>query len=356
MENPKHMTQIGLPRGNRRIFLEDYVISYMKQHKGTESLKVALFGHTQKEEGTTKFFVFGAALFQGENKDQECKELREHYFSDYQYLGWGEIGADLPDGFFIEDGSGTNYIEGYYCFYDDNDVMLSYMVEEREREKKKEKPSVADKDLVKRAKPEKDEPVLAAWEEAPGTERVSAREYRKAAMQTKRRPINKLKLSVVITFFIMCVISMRDLFFNQLDREDGNLTKVVTESNLQDAIWQENIKQQENQEVTENEQVSGANMTETSEREPVVFEGVEESEVQNAEVDNTEASESIETVNTSNETVASEEKYHTVQKGDTLTTISIRYYGNNEQVNAICKANNISQPDNIKVGQKLLLP
>ena len=47
---------------------------------------------------------------------------------------------------------------------------------------------------------------------------------------------------------------------------------------------------------------------------------------------------------------------YTVKKGDTLLEISIREYGTKSKVSAICELNKIKDPDNIKVGQKILLP
>ena len=49
-------------------------------------------------------------------------------------------------------------------------------------------------------------------------------------------------------------------------------------------------------------------------------------------------------------------RYHTVVKGDTLWAIAQKYYGNGSRYPEIAKANNISNPDVISVGQKLLIP
>ena len=49
-------------------------------------------------------------------------------------------------------------------------------------------------------------------------------------------------------------------------------------------------------------------------------------------------------------------RYHTVVKGDTLWAIAQKYYGNGSRYPEIAKANNISNPNIINVGQKLLIP
>ena len=47
---------------------------------------------------------------------------------------------------------------------------------------------------------------------------------------------------------------------------------------------------------------------------------------------------------------------YTIKKGDTLTAISIAQYGTDEMVQAICDLNQIKDPDDIRFGQKILLP
>ena len=54
----------------------------------------------------------------------------------------------------------------------------------------------------------------------------------------------------------------------------------------------------------------------------------------------------------------SEVTYETyvIKDGDTLLGISLKKYGSVGYVKAICELNNISDPDNIQMGQKILLP
>lgn len=55
-------------------------------------------------------------------------------------------------------------------------------------------------------------------------------------------------------------------------------------------------------------------------------------------------------------TKAPSKKYHTVVKGDTLWGIAQKYYGDGNKYKDIAKANNISNPDIIHAGQKLIIP
>ena len=47
---------------------------------------------------------------------------------------------------------------------------------------------------------------------------------------------------------------------------------------------------------------------------------------------------------------------YTVQPGDNLSEISKRFYGDANKYMTIAKANNLEDPDKIKVGQELLIP
>ena len=47
---------------------------------------------------------------------------------------------------------------------------------------------------------------------------------------------------------------------------------------------------------------------------------------------------------------------YVVKSGDTLTRISVRYYGSSADMSAIMKANDLASPDKIYIGQKLMLP
>ena len=47
---------------------------------------------------------------------------------------------------------------------------------------------------------------------------------------------------------------------------------------------------------------------------------------------------------------------YTVRPGDTLSKISKNFYGDANKYGQIAKANNLDNPDQIKVGQQLLIP
>ena len=49
-------------------------------------------------------------------------------------------------------------------------------------------------------------------------------------------------------------------------------------------------------------------------------------------------------------------RYYEVERGDTLYRISKKVYGDTSHVKRICEVNQITDPDNICYGQKIILP
>ena len=63
MELPKNITQIGETNPHCKVYVEDYVISYIKQlnqYAGEKELPVALYGTRKEEDGITYLFLYGA--------------------------------------------------------------------------------------------------------------------------------------------------------------------------------------------------------------------------------------------------------------------------------------------------------
>ena len=49
-------------------------------------------------------------------------------------------------------------------------------------------------------------------------------------------------------------------------------------------------------------------------------------------------------------------RYYEVEQGDTLYTISQKIYGDFSRVEKICEVNQITDPDKIRSGQRIILP
>ena len=143
MDLPKNITQIGETNPNCKVYVEDYVISYIKQlnrHAGDKEMAVALYGNRKEEAGVTYLFLYGACrlhFLQRESRhlsqavQQEAEQQRQRYFSQYTFLGYRLLNGDMVEGFHICEQNVCRYISGYAQFYEKNDTMLAFMLEDR---------------------------------------------------------------------------------------------------------------------------------------------------------------------------------------------------------------------------------
>ncbi|MBD5461099.1 MAG: LysM peptidoglycan-binding domain-containing protein [Lachnospiraceae bacterium] len=151
MELPKNIIQIGKPDKLHKIFVEDYVVSYIKQTnrklQGSQA-GLAFYGRKSVEDNIRYYFLYGASEIEGlERRGQYLSELeresieavQKEYFAEYEFLAWCTLAGEMPDGFYLmEQGKGLR-IDGYACFFEKNDCMLNFMVAEGNREREREK-------------------------------------------------------------------------------------------------------------------------------------------------------------------------------------------------------------------------
>ena len=97
---PKNIRQVGSPRGRHRIYLEDYVYTYLRgAAKNNETCAAVFLGKSRVVKDIRYTFVSGvvecsAAVFQWENIcldesfwDYIYKEQKQ-YFSELEIVGW----------------------------------------------------------------------------------------------------------------------------------------------------------------------------------------------------------------------------------------------------------------------------
>ncbi len=146
MELPKNITQIGQSDNTCKIYVEDYVVSYIKQlnHLAeSKEMAVAMYGVRKEEAGMSYLFFYGAAKLDFLQKEtrhlsqaqqQEVERLRRKYFEDYVFLGYRLLNGEMVEGFHIYDQGICRYIKGYAQFYEKNDSMLAFLLEVRKEE------------------------------------------------------------------------------------------------------------------------------------------------------------------------------------------------------------------------------
>ena len=146
MELPKNITQIGEADAKCKIYVEDYVVSFLKQLNPIardKTMAAALYGRKKTEEDKTYLFVYGAGKLDFIQKEtrhlsqaqmQEIERIRRQYFADYEFLGYRILNGEMVDGFHICEQEICRYVSGYAQFYENNEAMLTYMLESRQED------------------------------------------------------------------------------------------------------------------------------------------------------------------------------------------------------------------------------
>ena len=337
------------------IYIEDYVMSFLKEETGKLELSEFYF-YGVRENGNQRYIVYGA----GRDKNLTV-------FDKYSFLD--EIGCRLTQAgpvFLVKEANGIYEVKGYDIFYQDNREMQNYLIDRKIESSENKNPSKAD-------------------EAAVHTYTKTADERKKQQSRTPYSAIS-VQLGIILVALIAIVInstnsydkmnrlnqSALEVFFAIENQEAGDN---VVDNSVSDSEPEEDtlkLAALENEEQTQEEKDTEITDTETGE-----IEMEEEGEIENTAVDDTAATENAVAEETADNTEEqgqdnSDEdsddqeeiealsrnvaRYYEVEKGDTLYTISRKIYGDTTYVQKICELNQITDPDNIRYGQKIVLP
>jgi len=385
MELPKNITQIGQADNNVKIYVEDYVVSYMKQlnHMAqNKELAVALYGVRKEEEGVSYLFFYGAAkldFLQRETRHlsqaqhQEIERLRRHYFEELEFLGYRILDGEMVEGFHVCEQGICRYITGYAQFYEKNDSMLAYMLDVRKEEIQPEVVEREKYDIVKRRQEERRQEERRQeerrQEERRGGERQShyrnTRQFKQERQENAADKIRHMKVSVAAAFALLCVFGYALLNgeggVSRLQKAAGQMFQRLGEQKLPDAVEVNNNNVQVDTLVADEEltraleqenQLPSVSMEPTPIPTPIPT--PTPTPMPTPLPTPTQAPTPVPTPEVT-PTVAQPVAY-TIKSGDTLIGISMKNYGNESMVKEICALNRISNPDDIKVGEKILLP
>ena len=341
---PKNVRQIGNVSDEPKIYVEDYVDTYLNQLKekaAKEPVMAVLAGEIVTQEGQEVVYISGAVRveevktengrleFDIEASDR-AEELRKEHFPTCQTIGWCLIesgnlmgqerdAARVHERFFAKANSifvHKDAVEneevfyaykfgelmqmgGHYIYYEKNPDMQNYMIHARRQI------GVTPSEVV---------------------EDRAAKDFRSAIreqLEAKEHHQNSRFVYAASILLIVVVLAMGISTMNNYDKMEAVQTSLETLS----------------QTVTEPKQ-----KTET-------LSGKEsEKDTQNVQKTGT-----VPEISTVQEQLGAEE-YYEVVKGDTLDRISEKVYGDASHVDAICRMNGLSDGNLIYIGQKLLLP
>lgn len=416
-EIPKNVRQIGVVKGKTKVYIEDYITTFMKQISTRDDKPKALilYGDKQVENNSTLLFVNGAILaecaedMEGERtvfKEDVWKEVNEksgHFFKDSMVLGWIYLRYDISEfvsakvvnthkQFFREDQqifmeySVSERIEnlylfekghmklqpGYYIYYEQNEAMQNYMITIKQDE------SEEVKNEVDRATKKFRGIVQEKKEEI----------HRKQTMGVLYGTSVAMLLIVTIIGVTMMnnYEKMQDMekvlhdISAQMTEEEKSQEAGMVEVVTQDAaLANVDINGQSGEELALTSAIPVENPQRGEWDEPDVGENnsaVSENSVENIVNEDTLLAAGIEdsmlvsdplkpetetAVEQRDPVIEAQEGIavpgiYCIEKGDTLAKISTKFYGDESMIDQICQANNIADKNIIQYGVNIVLP
>lgn len=352
---PKNVRQIGNVSDEPKIYVEDYVDTYLNQLReraAEEPVGVMLTGEILIQEGQAVVYASGAIRMKeievngteiviGEDTFKELEEERKQYFPSSDAIGWCLIENGHPMGqnrqiakiheksfaksdtvFIWKDAVDNEEVYyaykygelmqmgGHYIYYEKNPNMQNYMISTRK------KIGVTPSEVV---------------------EDRAAKDFRSVVrerMEDKEQRQSSRLVYVTSALLVVVVLAIGISTVN-------NFTKMEAVQSSLESLSQSASKT-ESQTGTVNEGEDGA-----LEANGIIGDG---------EAKDKEASGGTVPETSTVQEQLSDEDYYVVRKGDTLDSISVKVYGDASHVEALCKMNGLSDGNLIYIGQKLLLP
>ena len=406
---PKNIRQIGLAGENYRIYIEDYVYTFLHraaqakcQQEEDSGILAVFLGETRWQSGTGYTFIRGALLADAgeiteehieitQNMWQKIHEEQEKYFEGQEIVGWFLARQSLPmvvseligkvhrnqfggekilmlmdtaeqeEAFFRYENNFLVRQSGYYIYYEKNTQMQNYMLEKNPEIQEESQETVQDdavrafRSLIQKKKKEEPEET---------EEKTSVFSYAATAC-------------IVLALAVVGVRFYRNY-------QVGQNIEGETRTASADIMQETEITQIPAASVQQVTPTSWAELTEspkiTPTAEPTLIPTVtisaEEAQIYKEESDTRKAQRRIqqkkqneeESTGQDNSGQASSDQdsettsamqtrgSYTIRPGDTLYQISIENYGTMDKVADICRANGISENEIIYPGQIIVLP
>ena len=406
---PKNIRQIGLAGENYRIYIEDYVYTFLHraaqakcQQEEDSGILAVFLGENRWQSGTGYTFIRGALLADAgeiteehieitQNMWQKIHEEQEKYFEGQEIVGWFLARQSLPmvvseligkvhrnqfggekilmlmdtaeqeEAFFRYENNFLVRQSGYYIYYEKNTQMQNYMLEKNPEIQEESQETVQDdavrafRSLIQKKKKEEPEET---------EEKTSVFSYAATAC-------------IVLA---LAVVGVRFYRNYQVGQNIEGETRTASADIMQETEITQ-IPAASVQQVTPTswaELTESPKITPTAEPTliPTVTSSAEEAQIYKEESDTRKAQRRIqqkkqneeESTGQDNSGQASSDQdsettsamqtrgSYTIRPGDTLYQISIENYGTMDKVADICRANGISENEIIYPGQIIVLP
>lgn len=369
---PKNIRQIGSPVGHTKVYIEDYVITFLSSLSADRNTYVRgaiLFGEKKNIENDTIIYIKGAVEGQNLELDldetvfddevwREIYQQKDRLFPGLEVIGWallrmgfsvrlndkikkthfenfpgeGKVlymidDLEQEDAFYVYRGQDLVRQSGYYIYYDKNPMMQEYLVERRQSMQESE-------NYEKMMENMRDEKLIRQFRE-----KVS----RKTKSNKRRGRFRTLSTAAAVA--VMMIMGGSMYYYAQQD-QSINFHEVI---NGAVNTMGKGVKDQ----ITEKDTT-----TEKSTEKMVTKELGTEASSEKKKVTTTTNVPKKTTAATDKKANASKYRYYkyTVKKGETLVSISRKVYGTQKLVTRIKEANALTDKNQIYPGQKLIIP
>ena len=417
---PKNVMQIGTGSPNVKLYMEDYVHTFLERCQGKETCLA--FGQQEEKDGIRYYLIYGV------EKETDFRRGNFSYFQKLERIGKIEK-KEAAVRFWTVRGEEIQ-IGGYFIFYEQNEEMQAYMIAEREQNR----PAAVEEERVMEAISARREKrkaeaaadaargITASRASAPNTAsgrktvlsrlgalKAAAPTLNAASRKTAFGTAYQARLGSTGALFpklcrIGCLVLLLVLVGTALTsvnqypdmkavsallagavRNTKNETEntspglIVEETvgwNSSDEMAQSAALDEATQaddatgaantamdgEVTDNSTTDDSVMPDSVMPASITTDSVM-ADGQNAVTTDADAESS-----TARQSASASDSFpqvqealahpesYQVQKGDSLIAISRRFYGTDEKVIEICRLNNIKDPNQIQPGQNILLP
>ena len=365
---PKNIRQIGSPAGHTKVYIEDYVITFLNSlsmDKNTYVRGAILFGEKKQIGNDLVIFIRGA--IEGQNLEldldetvfddevwREIYQQKERLFSGLDVIGWALLRMgfsvrlndkikkthfenfpgegkvlymmdDLEgeDAFYVFRGEDLSRQNGYYIYYEKNPMMQNYLVERRQDIKEVQT-------YEKMMESRRDEKLIQQFRE-----KIS----KKTKSNQRKGRIRNISTAAAVT--IMMIMGGTMYYYAGQD-QSINFKEVVNGAvhTMGKGVSDQISTKSSTTSVKITKRLDTATQTSTHKKEQKTIQSTIKQKQKTQKVSSGQY----------------KSYTYTVKRGETLVSISRKVYGTQKLVQRIKKANALSDENQIYPGQKLIIP
>ena len=365
---PKNIRQIGSPAGHTKVYIEDYVITFLNSlsmDKNTYVRGAILFGEKKQIGNDLVIFIRGA--IEGQNLEldldetvfddevwREIYQQKERLFSGLDVIGWallrmgfsvrlndkikkthfenfpgeGKVlymmdNLEGEDAFYVFRGEDLSRQNGYYIYYEKNPMMQNYLVERRQDIKEVQT-------YEKMMESRRDEKLIQQFRE-----KIS----KKTKSNQRKGRIRNISTAAAVT--IMMIMGGTMYYYAGQD-QSINFKEVVNGAvhTMGKGVSDQISTKSPTTSVKITKRLDTATQTSIHKKEQKTTQPTIKQKQKTQKVSSGQY----------------KSYTYTVKSGETLVSISRKVYGTQKLVQRIKKANALSDENQIYPGQKLIIP